>query len=150
MVFDYKIGNISFDVFSTFLNEVEQDFVPPLLSRIDTNAYFEKLSKYATLIGCYYKNELVGLSASYDNNLESKLAFVTFIAVKSAFRGNNIASNILSMLEKHAKDSGMTIVGIDTNNEVAKLCYLKNGYTLKEQHRLTEYNLTRYYLEKNI
>ena len=41
MVFDYKIGNISFGVFSTFLNEVEQDFVPPLLSRIDANAYFE-------------------------------------------------------------------------------------------------------------
>jgi len=150
MTLNYRIGTVSFADFQSFLSEVDKEFVPPILSRIDINAYYEKLSKYATLIECYDKEKLVGISASYDNNYETKHAFVTFIAVLKKYRGNNIAGSLLAKLEEHAKASGMKIVGIDTNNEVAKACYIKNGYKLKEQHLIKECNLIRYYLEKEL
>lgn len=148
LIFKYSHEIIPFEEFLAFLREVEGDFVPPLLSRIDVESYYAKLVNYSTFTTCYCSNELVGLSASYDNNYDSKSAFVTFIAVKSNYRGNNIAGQLLKRIEAHARAVGMTKIGIDTNNPVAKQCYIKNGFVLQEQHLLKEFNLTRFYLEK--
>lgn len=50
---------------------------------------------------------------------------VTFIAVNSRYRGNGIASHLLDIACDHAKKRGMDYMGIETNNIVAKECYIK-------------------------
>ena len=150
MKFDYQIKSISFNEFVSFLRQVEQDFVPPLLDRIDVEIYYKKVSTYATLIACYLGDELIGLSISYDNNMESKKGFVTFIAVNSRYRGNGIASHLLDIACDHAKKQGMDYMGIETNNIVAKECYIKNNFKLIEHHRLENLTLERYYLERTL
>ena len=95
-----------------------------------------------------YKNELIGLCIFYDNNHEAKKAYINFIAIHKNFRGKNIAGNILERVCSHAKEQGMKTIGINTNNIIAKKCYIKNGFILKDSFFEEKYNVVRYYLEK--
>lgn len=103
MEFRYSEKKISFEDFFAFLQAVEQDFVPPLLDRIDINAYYKKVNEYATMGECYCQDELVGLIISYDNDIESCKGYTTFCAVRGDFRGNNIAGMLLERACSHAK-----------------------------------------------
>lgn len=74
--------------------------------------------------------------------------FVTFIAVKERYRGNGIAGNLLDKACEFAKRNGMSLMGIDTNNIIARDCYIKNGFKLIESHKIENSLLERFYLEK--
>lgn len=150
MEFRYSEKKISFEDFFAFLQAVEQDFVPPLLDRIDINAYYKKVNEYATMGECYCQDELVGLIISYDNDIESCKGYTTFCAVRGDFRGNNIAGMLLERACSHAKAQGMHVMGLHTYNEIAKKCYMKNGFVVKEYVFVEEYNFTKYYLEKQL
>lgn len=150
MIYNYRIEKISYNVFLSFLKDVENDFVPPLLERIDAETYYNKTNTYAAFIECYDDNELAGLLISYVNNKETRKGFVTFIAVKECYRGNGIAGNLLDKACELAKRNGMTVLGIDTNNIIARDCYIKNGFKLIESHRLENSLLERFYLERKI
>lgn len=148
MKFDFRIEKLSYKVFLSFIKDVEKDFVPPLLERIDVETYFNKVNTYAAFIECYDDNELAGLLISYVNNKETRKGFVTFIAVKERYRGNGIAGNLLDKACEFAKRNGMSLMGIDTNNIIARDCYIKNGFKLIESHKIENSLLERFYLEK--
>lgn len=86
----------------------------------------------------------------YGNDTIHKVAYITLIAVLQSYRGQKIATNLLQLSERKAEMLGMQKLGIHTNNNAALQCYLKAGYKIIEQHFLEEYNVTRYYLEKEI
>ena len=150
MTYNYRIEKLSYNTFLSFIKDVEKDFVPPLLERIDVETYYNKTNKYAAFIECYDDNELAGLLISYVNNKETRKGFVTFIAVKECYRGNGIAGNLLDKACELAKRNGMTVLGIDTNHIIARDCYIKNGFKLIESHKLENSLLERYYLERTI
>lgn len=147
---DISIGSISFEEFKSFVSLVEKDFVPPLLSRIEINSYYDKLSKYATIIVCRKEAEIVGMCAMYDNNRQTKKGYITFIAVKNGYRGIGLAGLLINAAKSHAAASGMDILGIETNNVIARDCYLKNGFRLIESHLVDISSIERYYLEYNL
>ena len=150
MNFDYRIEKLPYKDFLSFLQEVDNDFVPPLLDRIDVESYFNKVNKFATFIECFHDNNLAGLLIFYGNNRETRKGFVTFIAVKNFYRGQGIAGNLLGMACEVAKRNGMAVLGIDTNNIIARNCYIKNGFNLIESHRLENTLLERFYLERTL
>lgn len=150
MVFKYSIQPIDYQEFYSFLKDVEQDFVPPLLERINAEDFHTKLTSFGKFVQCRFEDSLVGLITFYANNKETKIGFVPFIAVKKEFRGNNIAGQLLSIAADESKNAGMSVFAIDTNNEIAKQCYRKNGFVVTKTHPVEEYNLTRYYLEKTL
>lgn len=150
MEFEYCSKKITFSEFYSFILAVERDFVPPLLDRIDVSTYYEKLNLFATFIECYNGEDLAGLFILYDNDLKTKKAFGTLLAVKDNYRGNNIAGNLLKIACEHAKEQGMEVLSFDTNNEVARDCYIKNGFKVVESHPINDNQLIRYYLEKKL
>ena len=48
------------------------------------------------------------------------------------------------------RKQGMHVMGLHTYNEIAKKCYMKNGFVVKESVFVEEYNFTKYYLEKQL
>lgn len=112
MEFRYCEEKISFEDFFIFLQAVEEDFVPPLLDRIDINAYYNKINEYATMVECYCQEELVGLIISYDNDVDSCRGYTTFCAVKGGYRGNNIAGKLLERACTHAKNARYACYGL--------------------------------------
>lgn len=143
-------GDLTFSEFKTFVCNTEKDFVPPLCSRININEYFEKLQDNAKFIACRHDNKLVGLIAFYCNDIECKNSYVTFVAVLSEYRGNKIASGLLRKACEISICNGMNKMKIDTNNDIAYQCYLKNGFKLLKTTYLPEYKLNRYFLEKEL
>lgn len=148
MIFNYRIEKLPYKAFLSFIKDVEKDFIPPLLERIDVETYYQKVNTHAAFIECYDDNELAGLLISYVNNMETRKGFVTFVAVKERYRGNGIAGNLLDKACELAKRNGMSVLGIDTNNIIARDCYIKNGFNLIESHRLENSLLERFYLER--
>ncbi|MBQ8593374.1 MAG: GNAT family N-acetyltransferase, partial [Bacteroidaceae bacterium] len=127
-----------------------QNWTLTLCSRIDVSDYYYKLYENAEIIICLHDGKLVGLIAFYCNDIKTRTAYVTFIAVLSAYRGHKIASLLLEKASKVSSENEMYKIKIDTNNEVAYRCYLRNDFKLIETTFLPEYNLNRYFLEKEI
>ena len=137
---------LSEEDFVSFLNLVSNDFVPPLLTRIDVYQYFSKINTYGRCIQCRYRGQLVGLIIFYCNNFDAVKAFVTFLAVLPEFRGKKISSTLIKKACKYAKDNNKTLIAIETNNEHAKDCYLHLDFSIINSEELSKY--TRYYMEK--
>lgn len=151
-IFEYTINaDLSCKSFADFVSAVSDDFVPPFIGRVDVPSYYEKIHTNAIVITCCNNDkEIIGLCAMYSNDTIRKVAYVTLVAVLQRYRGQRIATNLLELSERKAKLLGMKKLGIHTNNNAALQCYLRVGYKIIEQHCLEEYNLTRYYLEKEI
>lgn len=149
---DIKISNqhLTFDQFHSFIKEVEQDFVPPLLDRVNIAEFYNKVNSLAVLYGCYCKDELIGLCIFYANDFETQKAYMTFLAVDRKYRGNNIAGELLKDACIYAKEQGMESIGLHTYNIIAKECYIKNGFSLREVHFDVNYKTDRFYLEKKL
>lgn len=148
--YEYQVGYdlVGFDDFVSFLTAVEQDFVPPLLRRIDINEYYTKCRKNATFAVCRRNDEIIGLAVFYCNDTVKKKAYVTLFAVKREYRGHGIAKILLGNIADFSRQLGMEVVGLHTNNELAYKVYLKSGFELQETIELPDLNLKRYYLEK--
>lgn len=142
--------NLTFEEFNSFVCDTENDFVPPLCSRINVHDFFFKLQNNAHFITCMHNDRIVGLIAFYCNDFELRTSYVTFIAVLPEYRGNGIATVLLEKASKIATEKGMNKMKIDTNNKIAYQCYLKNGFRLQETVYLSEYKLNRYFLEKEL
>lgn len=148
MSYNYCNIKLSYTEFYYFIKKNDQDFIPPLLNRINIEEFYNKTDSLANTVGCYYNNQLIGLCIFYANNYESNKAYITYLAIDKNFRGRNIAGEILKIVFTNAKEAGMNTVGIHTNNIIAKECYVKNGFILKDSFFEEKYNVVRYYLEK--
>lgn len=150
--FEYCVDTeLTLKAFSDFICAVSDDFVPPLLGRVDVPSYFEKIHTNAVVVTCSSREkEIIGLCAMYCNNTTQKVAYITLIAVLKGYRGQRIATKLLELSERKAKTLGMKKLGIHTNSNIALQCYLKVGYNIVEHHLLEEHNLVRYYLEKEV
>lgn len=85
---------------------------------------------------------IVKMIISYDNDIESCKGYTTFFAVRGVFRGNKIAGMLLERACSHAKAQGMHVMGLQTYNEIAKKCYMKNEFIVKESVFVEKYNFT--------
>ena len=119
---------VDYDEFLTFVKAVEKDFIPPLLNRIDPVEYYKKIDTHGIIVKSFIEHELAGISIMYANNLITKKAFITFIATKKVYRGLHVATSLLEESFRKAKEEGMETIDIETNNPIAKACYLKVGF----------------------
>ncbi len=147
--FQIKKDTLSFEEINQFLQKVEKDFTPPLFERINVVDYYLKIKKNAEVIVCREGEAIVGVLIFYCNNNNTKIAYVTLLAVDSEYRGKGIASHLLDMACIFSKEKKMEKIGIHTNNYGAYLCYKKNGFEEIENTPLSS-GLIRYYLEKKI
>ena len=150
--FDYQVGYdlINFDEFVQFLNAVEQDFVPPLLKRINVFEYYNKCRSKAAFAVCRQEDEIVGLVVFYCNDVLKKEAFAVLLAVKKEWRGNAIAKALLDCAASFSKQHGMEMMGLYTSSEIACRAYIKSGFEVKSAVDLENMNLKRYYMERCI
>jgi GNAT superfamily N-acetyltransferase len=101
---------LSEEDFVSFINLVSNDFVPPLLSRIDVHKYFSKINTYGRCVQCRCEGQLVGLIIFYCNNFDTDKAFVTFLAVLPEYRGMKISSILINKVCTIARDNNKIIL----------------------------------------
>lgn len=80
----------------THLRRCDEDFDPPLSTRVNLSDYAEKLSTRASRFEAWLDNDLAGLVAAYCNAEEGTAVFVTNVSVLPALRGRGIAERLLT------------------------------------------------------
>ena len=114
-----------------FLNEIDQDFSPCLSSKVDFKEYVVKILDNAELIvdvDCTLK----GLVVLYCNDMVNRKAYISLCGVRKEFRGKGIARQLMMNAIKVAKDKGMSVLGIHSNNIIAINLYKNLGFITKE------------------
>lgn len=144
------LDKISLDEFSEFIIQVNNDFIPPLLDRIDIELFFNKIKCYSNSFICRVDNRIAGLLILYANNFEEKKAYISLLATKSEYRCMGIATKLLSTSFDYARIRGMLNIGVHTFKDSLVEYYMKRGFSVVSQEYSNERKVDRYYLEKKL
>ena len=147
MIYSTDFSSVSKDAFRRFITRISDDFVPPLLPRIDIDNYYTKLSSLASTVFCVEDENIVGLITTYCNNMDTKMAYTPLVGVDKDYRGRHIATEMMERTKIYAKQCRMKKIGIHTNNPHARDLYIKCGFKLIRGGYSPDIQTERYYLE---
>ena len=142
--------HLKIDDIISFIFDVDKDFVPRLSERIDITTWVHKFYPLSNIIAALDEGKIAGLIIFYANDTSTCKGYVTFVSVSPSYQKRGIATTLIRKSIIIMKDAGMKTVGIDTNNVNAMNLYRKVGFNLVSQQPLPEYDLTRFYLEKQL
>lgn len=128
----------------SFLQEADSDFTPPLSSKLNLEIYAEKMISNAVIVDDISNDNLLrGFAATYANDANNLTAYLTFIGVKSRFRGLGIAKNLLEKTEATLLKKGFIRLRLEVykGNEAIKL-YEKIGFVVYKE------DFESYFMEK--
>lgn len=134
----------------SFILDLDKDFVPRLSQKVDIYNWVDKLFSLAYVTAAMQDDNLVGLVVFYANDKNFYKGYITYVAVSPLYRKQGLATNLLQYSFDTIKNVGMKTIGIHTNNVNAMNLYRKVGFKLVSQQPLPEYDLTRFYLEKQL
>lgn len=119
--------------------QCDQDFNPPLSSRVDINSYCKKIFQHAQIIGAYDQNHLIGIICMYTNDKKEMLAYITSICVDINYRGQKIGYQLMKCAIILAKESNMNKLSLEVgkNNQVAISFYKNLGFTIINEKEIT-------------
>ena len=106
-------------------------FPRPLSERIgNLRDYAKKLAKNAVVNIISLEDKIAGFSAYYCNDMLTKQAFLTQIAVADSCKGMRIGNILLDFCIETSREKGMEklICEVDNDNDVALRFYKKNGF----------------------
>ncbi|MCU7995609.1 GNAT family N-acetyltransferase [Shewanella glacialipiscicola] len=130
----------------SFLLEVDADFSPPLSSRLNLAAYANKIQANAIVVEDIIDGNLIkGIAATYANDESTRTAYLTFIAVKTCFRGLGVARKLIEKTEHILVKKGFFRLRLEVykGNEAINL-YKRLGFEIYKE------DSGSYYMEKDI
>ncbi len=112
------------------LRSCDASFVPPLLERVDVDAYASKIASNAERFEAWSGGRMAGLVAAYCNDPRKRVAFVTNVSVLPECQGRGIASLLLQACVEQIRDAGFDQVELEVDNKNAPAMdlYLKHGF----------------------
>lgn len=141
LFFDYMKGIQLREVFDTnaveeAVERLEGMLVPSLTERdVDLSQYAAKL-RASGKVWCHYDmGKPVSIIAGYFNDMTSKTAYLSILAVAKEYQGKKLASSLLAEAEDYAIQNGMSYVKLEVrkHNTVAQSLYKKFGYEVVDE-----------------
>ena len=87
----------------------------------------EKFIKYGNVLFVEEQESILGFVAFYANDLETKTAYISFIAVKNAFQKKGVGTLLLNSCEIQAQKKGMNKIRLEVKkNNTNAQCFYKN------------------------
>lgn len=90
----YRHNGASVDDVRVHLHECDPQFVPPLSSRTDLDAYALKMVTHAERCEAWNADQLVGLVAFY-HDAQSHRGYITNVSVSPSFSGRGIGRRLM-------------------------------------------------------
>lgn len=114
------------------LSQCDADFVPPLGTRVEINAYAKKIADKAKRFEASLDGVLIGLVAAYCTDIERGAAFITSVSILPAWQGLGVASQLMQQCIGHANDLGFNRIElkVDSRNMDAIKLYGKHGFII--------------------
>jgi len=123
---------IKLDEIFESINVFNECFIESMKSRVGNLwDYSVKISCYGNVYLAKVEGKVVGIIIFYANDIISKAAYITTIAVLKEFKGNSIGKRLLSLSEDVAMENGMKFMELEVhkNNISAIRFYENNGYS---------------------
>lgn len=107
----------------------------------------DKIVSNGTMLTILQNEEIIGFIAFYSNDLISKVAYITLVAVSPEHRGKSIGKKLILECIRISVMNGMTKIKLEVNknNENAICFYKKCGFALLE-----ECSEKSYFMQRNI
>lgn len=128
--FAYTVNHSSVAEIADHLLRADAAFEPALSSRVEIRAYAQKLQDVAVRFEAWLGEELVGLVASYCNQLNGGKAFVTSVSVWPEYQGQGIAGKLMRQCIEHVQGLGFRqmLLEVDQRSLPAVALYQKLGF----------------------
>lgn len=112
------------------LEACDYDFFHPLSERVNLEEYANKIYENAITFEAWVFDRLIGMVAAYFNNAADSIGFITNVCVDAKFKGNNIASALMSKCINYAKENNFRSIFLEVNenNQAAINLYNKFGF----------------------
>ncbi len=117
------------------LTFVNADFIPPLDTRVNLNAYALKLADKAVTFEAWDGKQLAGLIAAY-MNAEGRFAFITSVSVLTEYLGRKVAAQLLQNCIHYVTLQQFTHIKLEVNkNNLAAIhFYKKYNFTQHDEN----------------
>lgn len=126
----FKIKEASESDLLNHLIKCNDNFVPPLESRINISEYSEKIFTKAITFEAWNLKDLIGVIAVYFNK-ETNIAFITNVSVVNEYMGHGIAGKLIEMCINYAEFNKFKEIKLEVNkdNFPAINIYKKHKFT---------------------
>ena len=116
------------------IQKCDSAFPIGICSRDDYDKIFKKIDTYADFIVAYEDGEIAGYAAIYNNDLESRTAYITMIGVLESFQRRHIGNSLITACKEMATMKGMNAIRLEVISTNAKAIsfYEKNGFVFEK------------------
>lgn len=128
MPLQFSYGKLSFEEVRVFLLETDGEFLIPLSTHIDIDAYAKKLSEFSDFSICRDGKCIVGMISCYTNR--PPMGYISNVCVKKQYQDQKVFSRLYHNLLHHVKSLGVSIIRleVDGRNEKAQSVYRHFGF----------------------
>ena len=127
------------DIYS-HLKECNYNFIPPLDEKVNIMNYSKKIYEKAITFEAWDEKILIGLIATYLNDAENKMAFITNVSTIKEYMGKGIANELMKMCISYSKSHNFNEINLEVSskNTDALNLYKKYGFVKnKEEDSIT-------------
>jgi L-amino acid N-acyltransferase YncA len=117
----FLTNHASVDDIARYLASCDKRFMPALSTRVDINAFAEKISTRAERFEAWSDGQLIGLVATYCNDYETRDAFITYGCVLDGWTRHGVALNLFKKSIDYARQQGMRRIRAEINPNNAKI-----------------------------
>lgn len=114
-----------------YLKRLDDSFSPALSSYVDLEKFSKKLTDNALIYTVNASNnQFAGLFAAYINDIETKITYLTSIAILKQYQGLGYAQLLMNKLVEESQTAGMIGIKLEVykDNEQAIRFYKRNNF----------------------
>ena len=110
-------------------------FEEPVIGSCSFDLLFSKICNYAIFIEACANDSPLGYAAMYANDIKSRVAYLTLIAVRPDYQNMGIGSALLAKCVCCAKDYNMKLLRLEVRKRNANAIsfYKKNGFVIEKE-----------------
>lgn len=123
---------VDIDKICIFLALINNEYNPPLDTKVELRQYAEKILNNAILLVEMIDENVVGMVVLYCNDENTKKAYIPLVGVLPTYQHRGIASRLMKGAIAFVREQGYKLIGIHSNNMVAVHLYSKLGFTVKD------------------
>lgn len=133
---------------SEFVKFMDKDFNPPLLGRVNIDAWLDKIYTTGSMVLAMMDNCIIGCLLYYANDLDSKAGYISYLGVDARYRGQGIAKSLLNECFNISRYNGMSYINVYTNNPIASSVYQQAGFIVVNEEFIEEFGVVNVSLKK--
>lgn len=121
-----------------FLTRMDQEFQPPLHTRVELAQYAQKLADAAVNYFLVFAEDDIAHAGFYCNDAQSGTAFLSSIAVVPQLQGSTAARELLQRIAETGRARQMTALQLEVEpgNQRAVHFYEKHGFRFVSAQRM--------------